>query len=165
MTGLLDTLGRRNRKNPDKACEACGKTYRPARSSARFCSRPCMWSMNGKHQVAKDECWWVSQHGYIHGRIRVDGVVMKVKQHRVVVERHLGRKLLAHEDVHHINGDKADNRIENLQVIDHGEHTRITNKRQYARGYKLNLTAEQRRAWSERSRAARRALSKARGDT
>lgn len=43
-------------------------------------------------------------------------------EHRVIVEEKLGRKLLKNESVHHINGDKRDNRIENLVVMNKAEH-------------------------------------------
>lgn len=48
-----------------------------------------------------------------------------VFEHRYLMEQHLGRKLLPNETVHHINGDKQDNRIENLLVIDRAEHSRL----------------------------------------
>ena len=37
-------------------------------------------------------------------------------EHRVVISDHLGRKLTKTENVHHINGDRHDNRLENLEL-------------------------------------------------
>lgn len=47
------------------------------------------------------------------------------KIHRHIMEQHIGRKLLPTEIVHHINGDKLDNRIENLQIVSRSEHNKI----------------------------------------
>lgn len=44
-----------------------------------------------------------------------------VLEHRVVMARSLGRPLAPRETVHHINGDRSDNRLENLQIR-HGSH-------------------------------------------
>lgn len=49
-------------------------------------------------------------------------------EHRYVVEQHLGRRLTPKEHVHHLNGVKTDNRIENLVVLGHSEHSSITGK-------------------------------------
>lgn len=49
-------------------------------------------------------------------------------EHRIVIEQQLGRKLKDEEIIHHINGIKNDNRIENLQIVSASQHTIIHNK-------------------------------------
>ncbi|KKK92831.1 hypothetical protein LCGC14_2699000 [marine sediment metagenome] len=41
----------------------------------------------------------------------------RISEHRLVVERFLGRRLSPKEYIHHINGDTLDNRIENLRIV------------------------------------------------
>jgi hypothetical protein len=44
-----------------------------------------------------------------------------IAEHRFVMSEHIGRALLPQENVHHMNGDRFDNRIENLELWSHSQ--------------------------------------------
>lgn len=55
-------------------------------------------------------------NGYVYRRRVIDGYQEMQYQHRYVVEEFLGRPLLTTENVHHLNGDRTNNSLDNLQL-------------------------------------------------
>lgn len=103
------------RTDRDVVCKACGETFeRPHGKTQEYCSRSC--AQRGRIRTG--------QQAYPEGAttLHTSGYILEkqdgewVMQHRLVMERFLGRKLLPNERVHHRNGKRDDNRKQNLEV-------------------------------------------------
>ena len=66
---------------------------------------------------------WVDKRGYRWVYVTENGRRRAKREHRHIMEEHLGRRLAPEELVHHKNGDPSDNRIENLEIQGWSEHT------------------------------------------
>lgn len=66
---------------------------------------------------------WVDKRGYRWLYVAENGKRRARREHRVIVERHLGRRLEPWEVVHHKDGNPSNNEIDNLDVVEFGAHT------------------------------------------
>jgi hypothetical protein len=60
--------------------------------------------------------WYINGSGYLMRTKTINRIRESQLQHRFVVEQYLGRQLLPGENVHHKNGIRDDNRLENLEI-------------------------------------------------
>lgn len=104
-------------------CKHCGEQFaKPRKESAaqfagrKFCSNQCSAAARRANVLPPDEITSKYRTRRVNGRTALE--------HRWVVEQHLGRSLEAWEQVHHINHNRFDNRIENLEVLTSAEHAK-----------------------------------------
>jgi len=121
----MANLNQSGRTNPNwkggksvYTCGECGVEFTAYKSEhrrggAKFCSPECAYT---SHRL-----WTPGRDGYI--RAIVAG--KDTRQHRLIAAKALGRKLRRHEIVHHINGDRADNRNSNLLICETGYHRQL----------------------------------------
>jgi len=132
------------------SCEGCGKERwvplirgEPIYKLCRSCAETGIRSGNWKGGRIKN-------NGYIVVKLSPDDfflpMAMKgghnkcsyVLEHRLIMAKHLGRCLQRWEWVHHKNGIKTDNRLENLELTTSGSHS-IRHSKGYQDGYRQGL--------------------------
>lgn len=120
--------------DPDRMC-AMGDCHKPAHAQ-ELCSRHYR-SRYQKPRKYPEDAQIGDMRIYGNGYVLVKTEAKWIPQHRLVMAQHLERSLFAHENVHHINGIREDNRLENLELWTSSQPTgqRVSDKLTWARDF------------------------------
>ncbi len=118
-------------KTIEQTCQHCGKMFlcyrsKVAKGGGKYCSVDCFLSTN---KGPSHSCWKggrsIDKQGYARLYILTGKGWCRIREHRVAMERLLGRPLKHNEQVHHINGNKLDNSPENLELTTGSNHRKL----------------------------------------
>ena len=112
-------------------CKQCGISFYSTRN--QFCSHKCACQYKKQHYNHKK----YKENGYEIRYIQGYNKKGNVKEHRYIMEQYLGRRLNTDEVVHHKDGNKLNNNINNLEVMKRGEHSRLHRRKELEDGKQL----------------------------
>ncbi len=143
-SGFQGNRLRANNPNPlpgRLACTGCGEIFerppsRQYRGKSNFHSRSCMTEYRRRTAKPLETSFGYLQI-YVGRGYPGAGKSGRIMVHRKVMQEHLGRPLLRHENVHHKNGDRKDNRLTNLELWSTSQPVgqRVEDKIQWAREF------------------------------
>lgn len=127
-------------------CEICKKPFLRKSLKHRFCCRDCYLIAAKTGRIPRYKSPELIKGGYKYVYLPPDNFFSPmcdkdgyVAEHRLVMAQHIGRCLHSWELVHHKNGQKVDNRIENLEIVCQVDHIQAHGKG-YKDGYQKGLT-------------------------
>jgi len=125
-------------------CVICGKLFHRKSIKNIFCGRACFLKSAGRGIIKYEHKQNKESKGYNLVFVPPDNFFLSmaykryIPEHRLIMAQHLGRCLQKWELVHHKNGDKRDNRIENLELVSRVDHIQAHGKG-YKDGYAKGL--------------------------
>ncbi len=130
------------------ACEGCGKKRWVVYKGNKTRNKLCMICERIRRRGKNHHNWrggrrcfrgyvflWTAKDDFFYPMASKGGLIL---EHRLVMAKHLGRCLQPWEVIHHKNGIKNDNRIENLELTTNGQH-HIDHNKGYKDGYAKGL--------------------------